>query len=87
MAIAIGVFGAIALIGAGVFLLGPTLFPNHFGRATQAQWQAERAAGRSRRQVDDLFNQACIRMEEATGWRQPGERRIGDDIRGSWRGW
>lgn len=38
------------------------------------------------RQVDALFDQARIRMEEVAGRRRPGERRIGDGF-GSWRRW
>lgn len=45
--------------------------------------QAQRAAARH---VDDLLDNARIRMEEAAGWRQPGERRLGDGL-GSWRRW
>jgi hypothetical protein len=36
------------------------------------------------RQVDDLFDQARVRMEEAAGRRRPGERHIQDGF-GSWR--
>jgi hypothetical protein len=39
------------------------------------------------RQVDEVLRTARIRMEEATGARRPGERRIGDSIHGSWRNW
>jgi hypothetical protein len=37
-------------------------------------------------QVDRLFAQARIRMDEAAGRRRPGERRIEDGF-GSWRNW
>jgi hypothetical protein len=38
------------------------------------------------RRVDDLFDEARIRMEEAAGRRSPGEHRIGDGF-GSWNRW
>jgi hypothetical protein len=38
------------------------------------------------RKVDDLFDAARIRMEEAAGRRSPGEHRIGDGF-GSWNRW
>jgi hypothetical protein len=75
------VVGAL-ILGVGYWLGLRTIFrcPTEHERASSALRQAMDA-------VDDVFYETRIRMEEAVGRRQPGERRFGDDLRGSWRDW
>ena len=79
----------ISLAICGVFILGVGYW---FGLRTlfRRPTEQERAASTLRHaldQVEDVFHETRIRMEEAVGRRRPGERRIGDGLRGSWRDW
>ena len=73
----------------GLFILGIVCW---FGLRTfdRRPTAAERAAAAVRSatlRVDDAFYEARIRMEEAAGTRRPGEQRIEDAFRSSWRSW
>jgi hypothetical protein len=81
VAIVIGICGALVL-GAGYWFALRAVF-----RRTTERERAAFAVRRAMEAVDDIFYGARIRMEEAVGRRQPGERRFGDDLRGSWRDW
>jgi hypothetical protein len=50
------------------------------------QERAAQALRQATAEMDDVFHEARVRMEEAVGKRQPGER-ISDWLPGSWREW
>lgn len=54
-------------------------------RTPTALDQAQEKYRQARLAVDDIFHEARVRMEEATGHRRPGERKLTDGMRGSWR--
>lgn len=74
------------LIGYGIELAWQLIHRLIWPPPTQRE-RAEQSLRRACRQVDDVFFETRVRMEEAVGKRQPGERRFGDDLRGSWREW
>ena len=82
MVLVIGVLGAI-ILGVGCILIGLRLLS---ARRT-AHERAAMALRQASAEVDDVFHEARIRMEEAVGRRRPGERRVGDGLRSSWRDW
>lgn len=75
------ILGILAL-GIGYFIALRMVF-----RRPTAHERAALALRRAAAEVDDLFYDARTRMEEAVGRRRPGERRIGDGLRSSWRDW
>lgn len=76
------VIGGMVIVAVGYCFALRTLFRQPTPRERAARTYQAAAA-----QVDDILAQARIRMEEAAGWRRPGEQRLGDNIRGSWRNW
>ena len=69
-------------LGIGYFIALRTVF-----RRPTLHERAAMALRRASAEVDDLFYDARVHMEEAVGRRRPGERRIGDGLRSSWRDW
>lgn len=49
--------------------------------------RAERQLRHANFEVDRAFRDARVAMEEQTGQREPGERRFGDGLTGSWSSW
>lgn len=98
----LGVPAAIAigcLVGVGIVmaLFGvdtahakvSTMFRARRERRQQVREAARliRAQRRAHDRVDGLLHEAHVKMEEAAGWRQKGERTLSDDIFGSWSRW
>jgi hypothetical protein len=80
--IVIGILLGAAALGIGYWIgLGPA------SPQPTAYEQAAQALGEASAEVDDLFHEARIRMEEMAGKRRPGERRLRDGLRSSWRDW
>jgi len=70
------------LLGIVLVVVGILAFR---GRTPTALDQAQEKYRQARLAVDDIFHEARVRMEEATGHRRPGERKLTDGMRGSWR--
>lgn len=75
------------IFGAAISILGFQLIYEEYMAVGRSPKQKERRSREAAaRQVDDLFDEARIRMEEAAGRRKPGERRLWDGL-GSWQDW
>jgi hypothetical protein len=81
MALFMFLLGAATMAAVGLAVL------RRLGRPSAERDRAARAIRRAACQVDDVFREARIRMEEAVGRRRPGEGRLDDSLRGSWRDW
>ena len=77
----------VLLIGLGLLFIACVVLPSVWlvGRLTYVP-RRRRQFMKARQQVDEVFEQAHIRMEEVAGVRRPGEKRLTDGL-GSWRQW